>query len=238
MNYVKKMCILRQARQGFSGDGKALSGLIKIGKTKEFQSRMRQLEENGYRNVTGLKREFAIELENYEEIEMLLDDLFAKSRVGNTELFSLDKNKIIQLLSSFSGTQVYPTQETKQEVFERATEVVQSQLIPDGEYKMSKTTKDKSVSLKAVMIVENGRFILKKGSQIATMQKEIPAGWALTRATMKISSDGVLLEDVECSSPSMASAVVIGRRDNGWTSWKNKQNQYIDVYRQVAFDEE
>ena len=30
MNYVKKMCILRQARQGFSGDGKALSGLIKI----------------------------------------------------------------------------------------------------------------------------------------------------------------------------------------------------------------
>ncbi len=30
MNYVKKMCILRQAKQGFSGDGKALSGLIKI----------------------------------------------------------------------------------------------------------------------------------------------------------------------------------------------------------------
>lgn len=30
MNYVKKMCILRQIRQGFSGDGKTLSGLIKI----------------------------------------------------------------------------------------------------------------------------------------------------------------------------------------------------------------
>ena len=29
MNYVKKMCILRQIKQGFSGDGKALSGLIK-----------------------------------------------------------------------------------------------------------------------------------------------------------------------------------------------------------------
>lgn len=29
MNYVKKMCILRQLRQGFSGDGKTLSGLIK-----------------------------------------------------------------------------------------------------------------------------------------------------------------------------------------------------------------
>ena len=30
MNYVKKMCILRQIRQGFSGDGKVLSGLIKM----------------------------------------------------------------------------------------------------------------------------------------------------------------------------------------------------------------
>ena len=30
MNYVKKMCILRQIRQGFSGDGKTLSGLVKV----------------------------------------------------------------------------------------------------------------------------------------------------------------------------------------------------------------
>ena len=30
MQYLKKMCILRQVKQGFSGDGKALSGLIKI----------------------------------------------------------------------------------------------------------------------------------------------------------------------------------------------------------------
>lgn len=30
MNYVKKMCILRQIKQGFSGDGKTLSGLIKM----------------------------------------------------------------------------------------------------------------------------------------------------------------------------------------------------------------
>jgi hypothetical protein len=29
MNYYKKMCILRQIKQGFSGDGKSLSGLVK-----------------------------------------------------------------------------------------------------------------------------------------------------------------------------------------------------------------
>lgn len=30
MRFIKKMCILRQVKQGFSGDGKTLSGLIKI----------------------------------------------------------------------------------------------------------------------------------------------------------------------------------------------------------------
>ena len=30
MNYVKKMCVLRQVKQGFSGDGKTLSGLVKL----------------------------------------------------------------------------------------------------------------------------------------------------------------------------------------------------------------
>lgn len=30
MEYIKKMCILRQIKQGFSGDGKSLSGVVKI----------------------------------------------------------------------------------------------------------------------------------------------------------------------------------------------------------------
>lgn len=29
MNYIKKMCVLRQVKQGFSGDGRSLSGLVK-----------------------------------------------------------------------------------------------------------------------------------------------------------------------------------------------------------------
>ena len=44
----------------------AVHGLIKIGKTKDFESRMKTLEDNGYRNVAGLKRQFAIELDNYD----------------------------------------------------------------------------------------------------------------------------------------------------------------------------
>ena len=44
-------------------------GLVKIGKTatSNFESRMYQLEHNGYFNVVGLQRRFAIEVENYDE---------------------------------------------------------------------------------------------------------------------------------------------------------------------------
>ena len=48
-------------------------GLIKIGKTgsSNFDQRMYNLEHNGYCNVTGLKRSFAIEVENYEDLHDL-----------------------------------------------------------------------------------------------------------------------------------------------------------------------
>ena len=216
----------------------AVQGLIKIGKTRDFESRMKNLEDNGYRNVAGLKRQFAIELDNYEEIEILLDDLFAKSRVGNTELFSLDINKIIQLLSSFSGKQIYPTQETKQEVFVKATEMIQNQLIPDGLYTMSRKIKQHKLTIKATMIVENEKFVLKKGSLIAPCKEIKTPTWAEVRNKMKVDFNNILLEDVECSSPSMAAALVVGQSANGWTSWKDKNKMLIDEYRKLVTNEE
>ena len=55
-------------------------GLIKIGKTgtDNYESRMYQLERNGYYNVVGLKRRFAIEVEDYDEKEKLLDEIFVR----------------------------------------------------------------------------------------------------------------------------------------------------------------
>lgn len=84
--------------------------LVKIGKTGSgnFEERMSRLERNGYRNVTGLPRRFVIELDKYDEKELLLHSLFARSRVGNTELFFMDINEVIQLLSSFEGIVVSP----------------------------------------------------------------------------------------------------------------------------------
>gem|GEM_PF-99475 len=80
----------------------AVSGLIKIGQsgTNNYQERMRFLEANGYYNVSGLKRFFAIELEDYTDKENLLKEIFSKHRVGDSDLFvvqtvkSIDEGKL------------------------------------------------------------------------------------------------------------------------------------------------
>lgn len=87
----------------------AVPGLIKIGKTglDNFEQRMYYLERNGYSNVTALKRKFAIEVDDYDDKEKLIDEIFSKSKVHNTELYALDVELAVQLLSSFEGNNYY-----------------------------------------------------------------------------------------------------------------------------------
>jgi hypothetical protein len=103
----------------------AVSGLIKIGQTSNnnYQERMRNLEANGYYNVVGLKRFFAIELEDYAEKEILLHDIFNKHRVGESELFALDQELIRQLLLSFKGKVIYPENIDQEKEFDEISEV-------------------------------------------------------------------------------------------------------------------
>lgn len=56
-------------------------GLVKLGKTGagNFEQRMYNLERNGYFNVTGLKRTFAIEIDDYNEKEPMLDETLSRS---------------------------------------------------------------------------------------------------------------------------------------------------------------
>ena len=98
----------------------AVSGLVKIGKTgtKNYKERMRFLEANGYYNVAGLKRFFAIELEEYDDKESLLHEIFSKHQVGNSELFALDQEVVQQLLLSFEGSIVYPERINKEKAFD------------------------------------------------------------------------------------------------------------------------
>lgn len=98
----------------------AVSGLIKIGKTqtKQYQERMRFLENNGYYNVSGLKRQFAIEVDDYDEKESLIHEVFAKHRVADSELFALDIELVDQLLLAFDGRIIYPENTNKEKRFD------------------------------------------------------------------------------------------------------------------------
>lgn len=207
-------------------------GLIKIGKTgvDKFESRMYNLERHGYNNVVGLKREFAIEVDDYDEKEKLLDDIFSKSRVLNSELFALDLDLVIQLLSSFEGRQVYPVDRTKETTFDEATKAravkVDWEKVPDGYYYLNETRKGFGV-VTATMKVEGGMFTVLKGSICAPTKSE----WMPDARKSALIENDTLLEDVSCNSPSTAGWVVLGNANNGWTVWKNESGDSIDIYR-------
>ena len=211
-------------------------GLIKIGKTgtSNYEKRMYILERNGYCNVTGLQRRFAIEVEDFDDKETLLHTIFAKSQIGNTELFALDVNVALQLLSSFEGNIVYPKDESKEEVFTYAAGNSQSKFIPDGEYQLKRNKGLDNKELFATAVVKNGSWTLLKGSVLSMYE-----GAGLTknirsvRANMSINANGILTEDFklgECS-PSFAGALVINQSCNGWTNWTDKNGENIDKFR-------
>lgn len=191
---------------------------------------MYSLERNGYSNVVGLKREFAIEVDDYDEKELLLDEIFSKSRIINTELFALDINLVIQLLSSFEGKQVYPKNESKEQIFDEVTrnrkEALDRTKIPDGIYHISQNKKGFG-QVSGTMRVEDGKFIVEKGSICAPVN----GTWAPKARRAAIIKDDILQEDVTCDSPSIAGFVLIGRSVNGWQVWKNKNNQKLEIYR-------
>jgi len=107
----------------------AVSGLIKIGKTetKSYQERMRFLEANGYYNVVGLKRAFAIEVEDYSDKERLLHEIFSKHQVAKSELFALDVELVKQLLLAFAGNIIYPAEKNIEKAFEEVTKIRKQQ---------------------------------------------------------------------------------------------------------------
>ena len=209
-----------------------VSDLIKIGKTgnDQFENRMRFLENNGYVNITGLKREFAIEVDGYDEKEKLIHDIFSKSRIVGTELFALDIEVAKSLLSSLDGKQIYPKDKSKKEVFKESTEEIilktEVGFVPDGEYVLNRKIKGfGKVNGKA--IVKDGVFTVLKGSLCGNTGKGyIPS----IRRNAKI-KDNILQEDIVCINPSSAGWIVIGKSNNGWVEWKDLQGNSIEKYR-------
>lgn len=212
-------------------------GLVKIGKTgtTNFDARMYQLEHHGYNNVTGLKRVFAIEVDDYDEKESMLDDIFSRSRVPNSELFALDIDLVVQLLSSFEGTQVYPKVQPKSQSFAAATQShakATQGVVPDGTYYMKRKLKSTNKTQTATMLVKGGKYIVPAGTEVSLVEGAgLNTGVQQLRA-LYVDENGVSTEDVEFTSPSGAGSFVIGAACGGWVTWKTASGQKIDVFRQ------
>jgi len=93
----------------------AIDGLIKIGRSADWNKRCQaDLESNGYKNATALQTYFVVKVDNQEEIESIMHDIFRESRVAKLELFALDKDRAKRVLSKM-GTQVYPEINVKEQ---------------------------------------------------------------------------------------------------------------------------
>lgn len=103
-------------------------------------------------------------------------------------------------------------------------------MIPDGLYTMIRKIKNMKKTYNGIMEVRNGNCILKAGSEISPVKKDMTKGWEKKWEGAQKSGD-VLTEDIPMDSPSGCAALIIGGTCNGWTSWKNSKGEYIDVYR-------
>lgn len=223
----------------------AIPGLVKIGKcgTKQYEDRMRNLESNGYRNVTGLKRAFAIEVDNYDAKEILIHTIFAKSQVGNTELFAINVNLAIEFLSALDGEMKYhdPDFQTKDDVFTEAAEITNGKVIPDGEYTFERHKKSDNRDVKATAVIKNGYWTLKKDSILGSSEDTGASNKAKRiHENMNINKeDGRLKSDFELGecSPSLAARVVLLGSSDGWREWKDKDGNKIEIYRQKETEE-
>ena len=100
------------------------------------------------------------------------------------------------------------------------------ELIPDGIYYMDECNKEYG-SVKATLKVEKGSLIVMKGSTCIPSKEP----WLPEARKAAIIKNNILMEDVECDSPSTAGWIPLGSRNNGWKVWKTKDGQPIDIFR-------
>lgn len=209
-------------------------GLVKIGKTntEQFENRMYNLERHGYNNVGGLQRKFAIEVDNYDEKEKLIGDIFSKSRVINSELFALDVDIVIQLLSSLEGKQIFPKDASKGEIFAETTEELQEKnelsKLPDGTYYLSRKVKGFG-AVSGTMVKKDGKLIVQKGSKCAPTKA---GGYVHSLRKKAVIVNNILQESIdECTAVSAAGWIILGKSNDGWAEWKNENGEKIQIYR-------
>lgn len=85
----------------------------------------------------------------------------------------------------------------------------------------------KGGSLTATMKKDGETFVILAGSKMSLDYQFRGSGWMEVRKNANISSSGELLSDIECSSASMAAALVAGGPRDGLLFWRNKNGKKL-----------
>lgn len=220
----------------------SIPGVVKIGmtQTSQYNQRMKKLEDDGYKNMTGFRREFAIEVKDYEKKERLIHEIFSKSRIGDTECFAVSLKLVKELLASLDGTQIFPKSNINEKINNQGIKTIKGgndkevlcnkELygnIPDGRYYLDRNVKNFGRA-KGIMKVSNGKFIVLRGSRCAPYRASRDKPDVVKQAIIENST---LKNDVTCTSPSFAGLIVVGQQVNGWTEWKCEDGRPLDIYR-------
>ena len=214
----------------------SVNGLIKIGKTDNFKNRMNSLEQNGYWNVSGLKRFFAVRVDNYDKKEKLIHTIFSKSQVANSELFALDKHVAQELLESFGGDQIYPEVETKsskstrRKKIEKAVETTPAAITIVCHMGRKIKAWDNRIP-DAKMEIRDSKFVLLVGSEVSPFETSSASQNTKKRRKTAVIKNNVLMQEEVFDSPSAASDFVCYCSDNGWTSWKLDNGDALQTIR-------
>ncbi len=214
----------------------SVNGLIKIGKTRsdQFETRMANLEQNGYWNVSGLHRYFAVEVDDYHEKEKLIHTMFSKSQVANSELFALDKKLAQELLEALGGKQIYPKLEKNKDAEpapkQKVTET--KSVVPDGVYYFRRKVRAwDNKEVLATMRVKDGKYYVLKGSTVCPVISKGNLSTVVEMRKTAIVENDILAKDYEAASPSAAGLLVLGGANDGWFSWKTPSGDPIDIFR-------
>lgn len=153
------------------------------------------------------------------------------SAIDQNDDGTLDFKDATQLASRVSEA----TEETKEEVFDEASDNSKSKQIPNGIYYLSRKKKsDDNRQINAAAKLEDGRWVLLKGSIVGMIENAgVPSSAKIVRMRLPLDSNGVLLEDVELGavSPSFAGSVVFNSAINGWEAWKDEKGNSIKQYQ-------
>ena len=242
----------------------AFKNLVKIGYADDVEQRVKTLNSNsGLPNPYHVYATYKVK-KRLEDLRLhgLIDSLNEDLRhAKNREFYEMSPKKAYEILSAIAqinGDEDLLTKNPMNDPYFEDEDVVvppqqphipqpptdrstrKTKDVPDGIWVFDRVKKsDGNKRVRAEAVVKNGGWTLKKGSVLGIHEdKGVPLPAKTTRMSLKMATDGTLLEDAFIGNvtPSNAGAIVYNQSINGWAEWKMKDGTELDKFRKENDD--